>query len=406
MEYLQMTLDDWMSIKGELEEELRNATAGFVRIGYLLRRIKETEGYKNEGFDTLTEWAESSYGLSESTVSRFMAINKKYSIDGYSKQLLPEYAGYGQAKLQEMLTLKDEDMEMVSPQMKREDIREIKAFERQAPKEEPVQEEKYQWIIACIDAKGLERLAETRAYIEDDLRGMIEEVIPSGAGTFRKGRTMVSFFPDRIMVKEFPNPAAEVMDWETFFRVVRYELGKRAEQALQCGSGPEEEAEVQERQQETPDQETQEQRETPEPENEPETQERQQEDKEPVTDGEEHKDLVARLQEEVAKQQAAAVQEPEEQLAPAQEKNEEVPVSYGENLESTIDEEPEQVEIDEILPAPTEDPYEELKDRFREVMNSINVMLDANNFESLDIPLARLGILKAKLIAKKEELGE
>ena len=38
-------------------------------------------------------------------------------------------------------------------------------------------------------------------------------------------------------------------------------------------------------------------------------------------------------------------------------------------------------------------------------MNSINVMLDANNFESLGIPLARLDTLKDKLIAKKEELS-
>ena len=404
MEYVQMTLDDWASIKGELEEELRNATAGFVRIGYLLRKIKETEGYRNEGYDTLAEWAESSYGLSESTVSNFIRINKKYSIGGYSKQLLPEFAMYGQSKLQDMLTMKDEDMDMVSPAMKRADIREIKAFERQAPKEEPVQEEKYQWIIACIDAKGLERLAETRAYIEDDLRGMIEEVIPSGAGTFRKGRTMVSFFPDRIMVKEFPNPAAEVMDWETFFRVVRYELGKRAEQELQCGSGPEEEPEVQERQQEAPEPETHEQQETQAPENEPEI---QQEYKEPVTDGEEHKDLVSRLQEEVAKQQAAAVPEPEEQLAPAQEKTEEVPVSYGENLESTIDEEPEQVEIDEILPAPTEpDPLEELKDRFREALQTLRVMVDAGNFEGMDVTIERLKILRTRLINERSKYAD
>ena len=38
-------------------------------------------------------------------------------------------------------------------------------------------------------------------------------------------------------------------------------------------------------------------------------------------------------------------------------------------------------------------------------MASINVMLDANNFESLDIPLARLGVLRGKLIAQKEKLS-
>ena len=84
MEYVQMTLADWMSIKKELEDELRGAAAGFVRIGYLLRKIDESEGYKQDGCDSITEWAEKEYGLSASSVSRFIAINKRYSIDGLS----------------------------------------------------------------------------------------------------------------------------------------------------------------------------------------------------------------------------------------------------------------------------------------------------------------------------------
>ena len=49
MQYVQMTLNDWLALKGQLEAELRGAAAGFVRIGYLLRKIDETEGYKNDG---------------------------------------------------------------------------------------------------------------------------------------------------------------------------------------------------------------------------------------------------------------------------------------------------------------------------------------------------------------------
>ena len=47
--YVQMTLNDWLALKGQLEAELRGAAAGFVRIGYLLRKIDETEGYKMTG---------------------------------------------------------------------------------------------------------------------------------------------------------------------------------------------------------------------------------------------------------------------------------------------------------------------------------------------------------------------
>ena len=137
MKYVQMTLDDWMALKGRLEMELKASAAGFVRIGYILRKIKDSEGYRNEGYDSLTEWAKDNYGLSASTVSRFMAINKKYSIDGYGEQLKLEYAEFGSAKLAEMLALPDADLEMVSPEMKKEDIREIKKFNKEVAKEEP-----------------------------------------------------------------------------------------------------------------------------------------------------------------------------------------------------------------------------------------------------------------------------
>lgn len=366
MEYVQMTLNDWMSIKNELEQELRNAAAGFVRIGYLLRKAEESEGYKNDGYDTLTEWAQDNYGLTPSQVSRFKAINKRYSIDGYSNQLKLEYANYGQSKLTEMLTLSDEGMEMVSPEMKRDDIREIKAFERQAPHEEPVQEDRNQWIIEYIDAKGLEKLKDTKAFQENNIRGMIEEVIPSGAGTFRNKTTMVSMFQDRILVKVFPNPP-ETMDWSDFFVVVREELFRRAEEKVyeDVQKMPEEEHEMPKEEQKMPED-------------------------------------VRNVRTE---EQAAGVPEPEKAIAPAQKETGESTVSYSGKTDSTIAEEPEQVEIDEILPKPTGDPYEELKDKFMESMNSIRVMLDANNFEGMLTPIDRLMVLRKRLIEKKEELS-
>ena len=402
MEYVQMTLNDWMSVKNELEQELRNAAAGFVRIGYLLRKIEESEGYKNDGYTNLAGWAEANYGLSASQVSRFKKINERYSIDGYSNQLKLEYANYGQSKLTEMLTLSDEGMEMVSPEMKREDIREIKAFERQAPNEEPVQECKI-WILDFINKNGLERLRDTKAYRENNIDKLIEEVNPTGTKTFRTGRTMVSMMKDKIMVRDFPNPV-EKMEWCDFFEFIRAELDRRALEAERQGSNvppqptippmpqPEEQHEEVERVEEQADTAPEEAETVPE-----------ETGSEPAAG--ERQDIEAAHEADTGvEEQAAGAPEPENEVAPAQLKIEESTVTYSENSDSAIAEEPEQVEIDEILPAPTGDPYEELKDKFTEVMNSIRVMLDANNFESLDIPLARLNTLRDKLIAKKEEL--
>lgn len=368
MDYIQMTLDDWLGIKKELEEELRGAAAGFVRIGYLLRKIDESQGYKQDGCDSLTEWAEQEYGLSASSVSRFMAINKKYSVDGYSKQLRIEYAKYGQAKLQEMLTLPEEDLQMVSPEMKRADIREIKAFERQAAQEEPAEQESDapQWIVEFIKQNGLERLAHTSAFEDRNIAQLIEEVNPTGTKTFRHKRTMVSMFADKIMVKEFPN-APERMEWEEFFGhaipLIR-SMGEAKE--------PEAEHEVPEIAQEVPKSEPEmpkvEQK-MPEP-----------EEKAPEEPGQRAEPTVAPAQKE-----AADIEETNVKPAP-------------ETAENQSPEEPEQVEIDEILPAPVEpDPMRDLKDRFTAEINSLKIMLDCENFSGMAQTIERLEHLRIKM---------
>ena len=135
-EYTQLTLDDWLAMKESLKQDLIGVQESFVRIGYTLRTIEEQELYKRDGYETITEFAKAEYGLSASTISRFMSINRKFSIDGYSDRLRPEYAQMGSSKLSEMLSLPDADLEMVRPEMPKADIRELKHFN----KEEPVPE--------------------------------------------------------------------------------------------------------------------------------------------------------------------------------------------------------------------------------------------------------------------------
>jgi hypothetical protein len=375
MEYVQMTLTDWMSIKKELEDELRGAAAGFVRIGYLLRKIDESEGYKQDGCDSLTEWAEKEYGLSASSVSRFIAINKRYSIDGYSKQLRIEFAKYGQAKLQEMLTLPEEALQMISPEMKRADIREVKAFEKQAPHEEPAEQQGdiAPWIIEFIRANDLQSLRNTRAYAENDLDQLISEVNPTGTKTFRYKRTMVSMFADRIMVREFPNPP-EQMAWREFFDIIMPLISAEEPEEM-----PEEVQEVLTEEEKVPEQ----------------VQEM------PKTEPEMPKP-VEKEEKTVADQQAAGT--PEE-IAPAQKSPSPI-VSNNVKTDSAIAEEPapepaeelEQVEIDEILPAPEgPDPMRDLKDRFTAEMNSLRVMLDCDNFSGMAQTIERLEHLRIKM---------
>ena len=41
-DYHQITLNEWVEMKDQLRRELNNVRTGFVRVGYVLRRMEET----------------------------------------------------------------------------------------------------------------------------------------------------------------------------------------------------------------------------------------------------------------------------------------------------------------------------------------------------------------------------
>ena len=91
----------------------------------------------------------------------------------------------------------------------------------------------------------------------------------------------------------------------------------------------------------------------------------------------------------------------EETIAPAQSEVPPAPVNAGETPDP---EEPEQVEIDEILPPPEEiDRITSLKDKFEEALATLQIQLDSNNFEGMEIVIKRLEALRERLISEKEE---
>lgn len=112
--------------KTELDNELKKSVESFVRIGYLLKVARDTDILHESGYSNMQEFAKAEYNLSKDQVSRFIAINDKYSIDGYSDRLQEKYEGYGVAKLAEMLTLPEAVADIIVPEMTRAEIQEIK----------------------------------------------------------------------------------------------------------------------------------------------------------------------------------------------------------------------------------------------------------------------------------------
>lgn len=125
-EALTESFHDYREYKTSLDNEIKANAEGFVRIGYLLKVARDTNILEESGYKNVAEFAQAEYGLSKDVVSRFIAINDRYSINGYSDKLLEKYEGYGVSKLQEMLTLPDAIIEEITPSLTKREIQEIK----------------------------------------------------------------------------------------------------------------------------------------------------------------------------------------------------------------------------------------------------------------------------------------
>lgn len=131
--YTQITLDEWVQWKEDIRQKLAETAGNFVYIGYRLKQIRDSGMYGGEA--DIFAFAQKEYGLGKSTVSRFIAINGRYSEGGNSLELKEEFRGFSSSKLAEMLTLPDSEIGLVTEKTTIREIRELKTFNSQMPEE-------------------------------------------------------------------------------------------------------------------------------------------------------------------------------------------------------------------------------------------------------------------------------
>lgn len=115
MEYMQLSMDDYIQSKNEIKQELGGIVKSFVKIGWQLTRIDKSQAYKHDGYNTITEFARAEYGMNPSGVSRFMNVYERYSAPGDTPELQEQYRDFKFAQLVEMLQLPEEDRQILSP---------------------------------------------------------------------------------------------------------------------------------------------------------------------------------------------------------------------------------------------------------------------------------------------------
>lgn len=210
-EYHQITLNEYISIKEDIKRRLNHLAESFVAIGYRLKQIRDTEAYRQDGYNTIFEFAEKELGLTKSPTSRFMAINDKYSVGGNSLELREEFIGLGKSRLSEMLTMDPEDYVLITDQTSIKDIREIKRMEKAAGENEDLT--KFQDVLrkeyASKDRRK-ELIEIANAKCIDDIKAA---VIPEGYRLMKKGVLVIKFEDEKITVRTMGVSGVQELTW-------------------------------------------------------------------------------------------------------------------------------------------------------------------------------------------------
>ncbi len=217
MEYHQVTINEWLEMKEWLRKELNNIRHSYVVVGYILRTMEETKAYEAEGYKSVAEFALKEHGLKPSTTSRWMSINREFSLGGYDKTLDPKYADMNASQLIEMLGLPVEDRDLVTSGTSREDIREMKRFNRDSEGgTSPASgAEKAFCDMLDKDKEIADRVRKAIMSGHTDAEHMAAAVAPSGSKMYRAGTQFLAFKASGITVKTFGG-GQESLDWSEF----------------------------------------------------------------------------------------------------------------------------------------------------------------------------------------------
>ena len=117
-------------------KELQKAKQSFIKIGWHLKYIKDRGLYGREGYSNIYEFAEDKFHISQPTATRFMNLCIEFSAGDGSAELDKKYEKFTVSQLVEMLPLKAEQKEKVTPDMTVRQIREIKKKRKKEPPKE------------------------------------------------------------------------------------------------------------------------------------------------------------------------------------------------------------------------------------------------------------------------------
>ena len=171
-EITEQPFESYQQYKSTMDQAVGATVQNIVKIGYLLKVARDTGILQESGYTTMRDFAQAEYNIDASMASRFMGINDRYSLGGNSMQLDERYTGYEASKLAEMLTLPDAIIEEIPPEMKRDEIREIKGQLKEEEK--------------TSDMEVLIEKCETEPSDDSDLEAVLKQTLEENFEMFKE----------------------------------------------------------------------------------------------------------------------------------------------------------------------------------------------------------------------------
>jgi hypothetical protein len=232
MEQLRLTLPELEQEEKQIRENLGGIVRNFVKTGWHLSWIDRSGAYKLKGYHSVTEYARETFGMTPDGVSRFIHVYEKYSIQGDTPELREEYRDFNFSQLTEMLQLPEEDYAMIRPETKREDIRDLKKFNKQS-KHNPNnllnwQQEPDDIIREAVkdfffsrkkDLNGIYEQYGIGPYPEEDIKKMARFLYHEKKRKFQNDRVFIMLYPDQVFIKSSDGELQDIT-WTEFFQTM------------------------------------------------------------------------------------------------------------------------------------------------------------------------------------------
>lgn len=123
------TLEHLETLDGMIESinrKLFNITHDFTQIAFYLNKIYAGEMFKDKGYSSIVDFANSEFGLSKNQTYNFLRIANEFMVPGTYCLLKDEYENYNFSQLVELISLPESSRKEVDSNMTVKEIREKK----------------------------------------------------------------------------------------------------------------------------------------------------------------------------------------------------------------------------------------------------------------------------------------